>query len=607
MPDESSSDEEDALAASVDNLLIDTDGEGFVVGCTTSLTPVHRPYSADNSPQTRMLSQPKILRTQTSGASRPHASAPTSSTTVPLSHTSMDANWQDWRNKYGRTMSSASVGQSGKVDPAATHPYWVSQLHAPEDLPSDDDDDDLHSPVKNGTAKSSSGLIQPPTLPRTPSNSGEETERLEWQSMLASVLAGDVLQGESSRIGEERGTDETFRAELGRSLWWELRAKLRLRSEMQEKQRVEERRQRVVDQVLEEVERFAIKASPGPAGLDRRLSSESTAQVIEDENADDTTTAEEKMEKRAEASALDQVNYILQKLNLVEGLYPTTSAFRAARLLYNSDAFQARVDALTSWSTVVYLLQSQLGILQKWTGSEDLDITKPNTTREKALVGKSRYHPLDTKAQAHAKTLNDQTADDTTFLERIMKEDSLQRTFAKRIFVDLATLVLNAKETVVSHLPLFDELKLPNFQFELVRLIGFPGRLVIEALKVRLDAARKLVDPNYMVINDMVDNFRTTISLAVLIKRQYLEIVEPDADGRWSIPHCLPLEYDSVLLDGLRMFFRLLHYKLKNSSKTIYFRETDVLEGEMEFMSEAAEATPGGDMVVAEHLWCVRF
>lgn len=537
LPDESSSDEEDGKGNGTT-----PDGDDGELYLDASLRP-GRHYSTDNSPQSRLNSSSKIIRPN------------------PVSRQS------DWRNKFVRPNTFSPV------DPQS---YWTSQPQ--EDYHSDEEDP--ISPLKTTTS-----LIAPPAPPRTPSNSAEERERLEWQSMLASVLAGDVLQEETSRIGEERGSDETFRAELGRSLWWQIRAKLRARSEAQEKQRTEERRNRVVDIVLEEVEKFEVKASPGPVGVGRRLSAESTEEVIE--------------EVKAEASALDQVSYILQKLSLVEGLYPHSGAFRAAKHAYDSEQFQARVDALTSWSTVVYLLQTQLATLQKWTGSDDLDITRPNTTMEKALVGKNRYHPLDGKAKA----LNDQAADDTTFLERIMKEDSLQRTFNKRIFRDLETLVMNAKETVISHLPIFNELRLPDFQFELVRLIGFPGRLVIEALKVRLDAAGKLVDPNSMVLNDMVENFRTTISLAVKIKRGYLDIVEPDEENHWVIPHCLPPEYDQVLSEGLRMFFRLLQWSLKNGAKTIYFRETEILEGEMEFLSRAAEAIPGGDMLVAEHLW----
>jgi mitogen-activated protein kinase kinase kinase len=483
------------------------------------------------------------------------------------------------------------------VDPDLNYFSAVQRSHRLDDWNSDDDDEVFNTAVPGSSgatgavhdadrhnASPSSGV--PKSLPAP--DSAEGRERLEWQSMLASVLSGDILQGESSRIGMDRPGDEVFRKRLGHSLWWEIRARMRGRSGDEEKRRVEERRARVVDSVLEEVEGFVVKKSG--RGLERALSAE---QYGADHVADN----------EAESSALDQVSYILEKLRLVEGLYPHQAALRAAKQLYDSEAFQARVDALTAWFTVVTALQAQLLTLQKWTGSDDLDVTKPNTTKEKALVGKNRYHPLDAKAKVLAQAANDQAADDSTFLERVMKEDNISRTFEKRVFVEVLSLILNARETVISHLPKFEELQLPDFQYELVRLIGFPGRLIIEALKVRLDAAAKLVDPNPMVINDMIENFRLGISLAVLIKRQYEDIVAPDADRRWVIPHCLPSDYDAVLLGGLRTFFRLLHWKLKSGSKAIYFRETDVLEDEWEFLYEAAEAIEGGDLVVAEHFW----
>lgn len=491
------------------------------------------------------------------------------------------------------------------TDPDAHFYHAAGRLHHLDDeMASDEDDDDLHRPGEGRRSsldrdgRSALPMIAPTAIKP---GSSEEQERLQWQSMLNAVLAGDVLQGESSRIGEERTGDETFRQEYGRSLWWQLRAKLRGRSEDEEKRRVEERRGRAVDGVLEEIASFVIKRSPGPAGVGRRLSSEDEKDDRKDDHEAPPELPDEEVLNQ-ELSALDQVNYMLQKLSLVEGLYPHTAAFRAIKPLYDSEAIQARVDALTSWSTVVYLLQAQLSVLQKWTGSDDLDVTKPNTTKEKALVGKNRYHAMDNKAKAQAQAALE-AADDSTFLERIMKEDNLQRTFEKRVFVDLHTLVHNARQTVISHISLFEDLKLPDFQYELVRLIGFPSHLVMEALKVRLDAAGKLVDPSPIAINDMIDSFRLTISLAVLIKRQYEEIVEPDADGHWKIPPCMPTEYDTVLLDGLRTFFKLLHWKLKGSSRTIYFRETEVLEDEWEFLYEAAEAVPGGDLVVAEHFW----
>lgn len=463
------------------------------------------------------------------------------------------------------------VNQGGLTHLLASHPGITQrtseQSTFTNDLHSDNDDE----------ADTDIGIPRPTLSAASTVDAAEERERLEWRSMLASVLSGDVLRGESSRIGLDKPGDVVFRKKLGQSLWWQIRARLRSRSEVEEKKRTEERRGRVVDAVLEEIEGFKAHFEP-----------------------------EDAYGNRPEHNALEQVTAILSKLDLVEALYPHQAAVRAAKTLFDSPSLQKRVDALTAWSTVVTSLQAQLAVLQKWTGSEDLDVTKPNTTKERALVGKNRYHPLDAKGIAQAQAM-DQAADDSTFIERVMKEDNVQKTFQKRVFHDVNVLVLNAKSTVIDFLPVFEELKLPDFRYEIVRLIGFPGRLIIEMLKVRLDAEKKLdkEHPNPIVINDMIYNFRVTISLAVLIKRQYTEIVEPDEEKRWDIPPSLTPDYDTVLLDGLRAFFNLLQMKLKDGDKAIYFRETEVLEDEWEFLCEAAEAVDGGDQVVAQLFWYV--
>ncbi|BEJ11012.1 hypothetical protein CspHIS471_0104340 [Cutaneotrichosporon sp. HIS471] len=441
------------------------------------------------------------------------------------------------------------------------------------DRGSDDDDDDSvdgSRPTKiadavRRVAHSDDGkgliLATPPPDAAGP-QTDEGKDRLEWQSMLASVLGGDILRGESSRIGVERPSNETYRKALGDSLWWQLRARLRNRTEEEERRRVEQRRSRVVDVVLEEIENFTVR-------------------------------------KDSNVSALDQVAYILQKLSVAESLYPHQHAFRTDKPLYDSEAFQQRIDALSAWYSVVTQLQAQLAILQKWTGTEDLDITRPNTTKEKALVGNSTFHPLDAKARAHANNL---AADDSTFVDRVLKEDSLRRTFEKRIFLDLLAITQNAKQTVIAHSPWLSELQLPDFQYELLRIISFPGRLITEALETRLRAAERLTEPNDMVVDDMCNSFRSSVSLCIIIRRQYEEIVAPDHDKRWSIPDSFPREYRHAVLQCIKMFFKLLHWKLRNGNKAVYFRDTDVLEDEWEFLYDAAEAIEGVDLVIAESL-----
>lgn len=537
--------------------------------------------------------QPKLARSITYVAPSAISSRP-AYPLHPAGPETLHASYETWRKTRYTLESFSRAKADGKNAAQRGRSYTDPDVgyfspDAGDDGWGSDDEDELRSPgwgISHHNMDSGGKTDGSPQLPIKPADVTEDEgqERLDWQGMLESVLNSDVLKVEEQRIYNSMPTD-SFREEIGKTLWWQIRAKLRGRTEAEEKKRVQERRARVVDPVLEEINEFKYDPKNNPEGE-------------EDSDADPqdaTSTA------APQSKALNQVNTILAKLHAIKGLYPNLAAMRADKSLYTDENFRKRADALTSWSIIVSSLQTQLKLLQKWTGSDELDITKPNTTHEKALVGKYKYHhSIDSKG-----TPGRDAADDSSFLDRVIKEDNLQRTFERRAFVDMINLVRNAKETVINYLPQFQEQNLPDFQYEIVRLIGFPGRLIIEAVKVRLDAASRLLDPNPMVVEDFIENLRLSISLAVLIRKQYDEIMAPDAEGRWKIPHCLPTEYNDVLLDALRTFFKLLHWRLRGVGKASYYKETEVLEEEAPFLYEAAEAIVGGDMVVAEQYWCV--
>lgn len=445
----------------------------------------------------------------------------------------------------------------------------------------------------------------------TVATSADGRERMEWQSMLASVLGGEILKGEKSRIGGERPTNETYKREIGDALWWQIRARLRGRSEEEERRRTAERRRRVVDSILEELETFKIEipddvkeAGLSPSGLDNN-----DERQIDGTSDDPEERAAELREAEAEMSAedyaIEKILITLGKLSLAESLYPHEQAMRAEKPLYDSRDFQARVDAMSAWSTLVRMLHSSLVRLQRWTGSKELDVTQRNTTSERPLQRSSSMAALPVAPIAPSGANGAAAADDSTFIERILKEDSITKIFGKRAMIDLYSVMYMARETVIEHHQMFDKLGLSRFskgfRGNLVMLCAFPARLIIEALRVRLDAVTKLVDPSVYAIDDMIDNFRQTLHLACQVKERYLQIIEPDESGHWAMPSCVGAEYDAVILDGLRTFFKLLHWKLKSGSKAIYFKETEVLEDEWEFLYTVAEAVEGGDVVVAEH------
>jgi mitogen-activated protein kinase kinase kinase len=267
--------------------------------------------------------------------------------------------------------------------------------------------------------------------------------------MLASVLGGDVLRGEKTRIA---GSLESGQEEQHLRIWMELRAKVHGRPEPEERRRVEEKRIRLVDAAIARVNEFCVR--PG---------SDST-------------------------EALEQVHVVLDELDKAQALYPTLKAFYLDKPAALDRGFQARCDTLITWATVLASLRTQLARLRTWTGSDTLDVTEPTgdptepTAAEITTPGSNNGNGNGTPGER------------TSFVDRVLKEDSAQRTFEKGFLTTVHALIGNARDAQVNLAPFFAQMALPTFEPELVPLISFPTRLVQAILRVRLDYATKLRD-----------------------------------------------------------------------------------------------------------------
>ena len=184
----------------------------------------------------------------------------------------------------------------------------------------------------------------------------EERERLEWQSMLTSVLDGDVLRSEKSRIQVALLTSSDPGTNRHLDIWIALRAKLRRRTVQEERRILEERKAHLVDRVIAEIKQFRV------------------------------------VDSMDFPSAAIQVNAVLQHLDKVQSFYPHLKAFYLDKPEAVEVDFQSRCDALLTWSTVLSSLRQQLSIFKRWTGSDTLDVTAKSTRPEH---GKQRAKDCD--------------------------------------------------------------------------------------------------------------------------------------------------------------------------------------------------------------------
>ncbi|KAL2006122.1 hypothetical protein VTN00DRAFT_9776 [Thermoascus crustaceus] len=364
-------------------------------------------------------------------------------------------------------------------------------------------------------------------------------ERLEWHSMLASVLKGDVVKQEKQRL---IGTTESKRSSvLNSEIWLGVRAKTCGRSIALQKKIIEE----------------------GRAGL---------GPLIED-----IINFEIKGEKEIGKSPVEQVEDIVEKIGRCESLYSTRKEMETANPRTASEQFRSSCDAVIAWHNTTLLINTELAILQSWVGNDELDFNKPRV-----------------------KTAAADLSDDGSFLDRIMKEDGLKTLQGDHnMLYGIGKVINRAKSTLIENAEAFAKRHLPPYIEELLTLINFPSRLIQEIIRVRLSYAKKMKDPaqqSPILVDQMISQFQILMRVAVDIKQRYLIISKPEPG--WDLPPCIDENFDTVVVDALKYYFRLLNWKLSANKNT--FKEAEILEQEWGFSNEIGRQLEGGDIEVAE-------
>lgn len=367
----------------------------------------------------------------------------------------------------------------------------------------------------------------------------ENRERLEWHSMLASVLKGDVVKQEKQRlIGT---TEQKGEKSLNNELWLGVRSKVCGRSIAAQKRMVEE----------------------GRAGINPEIEAIIAFQI--------------KGETEVGKPAINQVQDVVAKIERCESLYPTRLALEQVNARAGSDDFKASCDAVIAWHNTTELINTELAILQGWVGNEELDFAKP------AIQGGGPG-----------------LTDDASFLDRIYKDDGLKSLQGDHsMLLGVAEVIRKAKVTLIQNAEAFAKRHLPPYIEELLTLINFPSRLIQEIIRMRLIFAKKMRDPTQlsgMMAIQMISQFQILLKLAVRIKQEYTVISQPEPG--WELPPCIDDNFDFVVLDALKFYFKMLNSKLVGNKNT--FKEAEILEQEWEFSNSIGRFLDGGDVEVAE-------
>ena len=368
----------------------------------------------------------------------------------------------------------------------------------------------------------------------------ENRERIEWHTMLASVLKGDVVKQEKQRlIGT---TEQKGDKSLNNEIWLGVRSRVCGRNIHAQKRMIDQGRAAIGPEI-EAIIAFQIKG-----------------------------------ETEVGKPATLQVQDIVEKIERCESLYPTRLSLGESNPRAASAEFHASCDAVVAWHNTTELINIELAILQNWVGNEELDL------------GKTKVLPPSGAG----------LTDDASFLDRILKEDGLKSLHGDHsMLLSVAEVIRKAKTSLIENAAAFAQRHLPPYIEELLTLINFPSRLIQEIIRMRLNYAKKMKDPaqqSALMAEQMISQFQILLKLAVRIKQEYTIVSQPEPG--WDLPPCIDDNFDQVVLDALKFYFKMLNSKLSGNKNT--FKEAEILEQEWDFSNEIGRFLDGGDVEVAE-------
>ncbi|KAK0730480.1 hypothetical protein B0H67DRAFT_474890 [Lasiosphaeris hirsuta] len=379
----------------------------------------------------------------------------------------------------------------------------------------------------------------------------QNRERLEWHGMLEAVLTGDVVRQEKKRlIGS--ADEDVGKAAHKAELWLGVRSRVCGRHLPVQRRMIEDSRA-TMERSVNDIINFSI------AG-----------------------------ESEAGKPPIGQVRDVVAKIEKIESLYPSSAALVTALNSNTYAAYRETCSAVISWYNVNEMINTELSILKKWVGNDALDFQR---SKEKSPSGNG-------------------LSDETSFLDRLMKEEGLKslhedsgqdgKNLRKKSMLDgISMVIAKAKETLIQNAEAFQKRHLPPYIEELLTLISFPSRLIEEIIKVRLAYAKKMKDSaqqNPLMQDQMISQFQILLKLAIKIKSEYMMIAQPEE--RWDLPPCIDEDFDRVILDALKYYFKMLNWKLSGNKNT--FKEAELLFQEWGFGNEIGGHLTHGDIEVAE-------
>lgn len=291
-------------------------------------------------------------------------------------------------------------------------------------------------------------------------------DRLYWQSILTTVLNGDIVHNEKIKIAKQV-KNPNFTKKYADDIWLDLKSWLTGKTSE------------------EMIKNYKLLRDSTDVLVNEILDLTIPTDVI-----NDTIALENFLQ-----SLIDRLEYARE-------YWPSWAAMYKDKPMMSTPAFILKTETMTSWLNLTQNFRLLIKNIEEQVGDvhgSNLDNGSINMNTSPRLQ---------------------------TLVERLIKEKDIETIFHRKLLLPLSPWLIKCQLYYLKYGTLSKELNLQLPHHDIAILLLLPLRLIKLIILTRISYAEKLKNPTLMMIDQMIDDFISYIRLATQLKCSYLQFCE---------------------------------------------------------------------------------
>ncbi|KAI3645187.1 hypothetical protein MP228_011351 [Amoeboaphelidium protococcarum] len=233
------------------------------------------------------------------------------------------------------------------------------------------------------------------------------------------------------------------------------------------------------------------------------------------------------------------------------------------------DQYLRRLAALRTYSNIYHQLIQLRDIIFSWAQIDDLDVVEA----------------------------------ESCVLSKLLKEHGVQKIFEFNLLSKLPSQITKCFNDQAPYMAYYEQCKMPLLRPLMRSLFCFPVQVMKGCLKMRLENGQNILHWHFdssklMLVDQLLEDFKNKLSVGVSLRQKIIsELTNMDKENT-----VIDAEFDSYMKETLIQYLHLMDRKFQISKSQAWFRDSDSLDIEWQFLRSLQSSIVDSDLLIAQCL-----